>query len=104
MTIFKLRTNTLKTEQKQRRKTGNPRWGFCVGADVQEDEITIESIRGAPLTISTVEEIVDDDHVIISIKGILEYLVGVASFVDRDLLEPGVSVLLNSIVCVFLAR
>ena len=63
----------------------------------EEDEITIESIRGAPLTISTVEEIVDDDHVIISIKGILEYLVGVASFVDRDLLEPGVSVLLNSI-------
>lgn len=75
-----------------------------MGTDVQEDEITIESIRGAPLTISTVEEIVDDDHVIISIKGILEYLVGVASFVDRDLLEPGVSVLLNSIVCVFLAR
>lgn len=40
----------------------------------------------------------DDDHVIISIRGILEYLVGVASFVDRDLLEPGVSVLVNSLV------
>ncbi|KAK8813851.1 hypothetical protein WA556_000422, partial [Blastocystis sp. ATCC 50177/Nand II] len=63
----------------------------------EENELTIESIRGSPLTISTVEEIVDDDHVIISIRGILEYLVGVASFVDRDLLEPGVSVLVNSL-------
>ena len=42
----------------------------------------------------------DDDHVIISIRGILEYLVGVASFVDRDLLEPGVSVLVTSLVTI----
>ena len=62
----------------------------------ENDEITIESIRGSPLTICTVEEIIDDDNVIISIKGILEYLVGVASFVDRDLLEPGVSVFVTN--------
>ena len=62
----------------------------------EKDEITIESIRGSPLTICTVEEIIDDDNVIISIKGILEYLVGVASFVDRDLLEPGVSVFVTN--------
>lgn len=67
----------------------------------QDNELTVESIRGSPLSICTVEEIVDDDHVIISIKGVLEYLVGVASFVDRDLLEPGVSALVTSNVQIF---
>lgn len=60
--------------------------------------MTIESIRGSPLNICTVDEIIDEDHVIISIRGVLQYLVGVASFVDRDLLEPNCSVLVNPIV------
>ena len=60
--------------------------------------MTIESIRGSPLNICTVDEIIDDDHVIIRIRGVLQYLVGVASFVDRDLLEPNCSVLVNPIV------
>lgn len=68
---------------------------------LQDDELTIDSIRGSPLNICTVEEIVDDDHVIVSSQGILEYLVGVASIVDRDLLEPGCSVLVNPLVCIF---
>ena len=54
------------------------------------------SIREPPLKICTAEEIIDDDHVIISLRGVLEYLVGVASFVDRDLLEPGVSALITT--------
>ena len=58
--------------------------------------MTVQSIRGSPLQICTVEEIIDDDHVIISLRGVLEYLVGVASFVDRDLLEPGVSALITT--------
>ena len=63
--------------------------------------MTIESIRGSPLNICTVEEIIDEDHVIISLRGVLQYLVGVASFVDRDLLEPNCSVLVNPIVLHF---
>lgn len=70
--------------------------------DEQENELTIESIRGSPLNICTVDEIIDEDHVIISLRGVLQYLVGVASFVDRDLLEPNCSVLVNPIVCFFL--
>lgn len=69
--------------------------------DTQENELTIESIRGSPLNICTVEEIIDEDHVIISLRGVLQYLVGVASFVDRDLLEPNCSVLVNPIVQYF---
>lgn len=69
--------------------------------DEQENELTIESIRGSPLNICTVEEIIDEDHVIISLRGVLQYLVGVASFVDRDLLEPNCSVLVNPIVLHF---
>ena len=69
--------------------------------DEQENELTIESIRGSPLNICKVEEIIDEDHVIISLRGVLQYLVGVASFVDRDLLEPNCSVLVNPIVLHF---
>ena len=69
--------------------------------DEQENELTIESIRGSPMNICTVEEIIDEDHVIISLRGVLQYLVGVASFVDRDLLEPNCSVLVNPIVLHF---
>ena len=69
--------------------------------DEQENELTIESIRGSPLNFCTVEEIIDEDHVIISLRGVLQYLVGVASFVDRDLLEPNCSVLVNPIVLHF---
>ena len=96
--ISKLRTNILRTESKQKRTKLLTRWVVVRLCEKQNDEITIESIRGSPLTICTVEEIIDDDNVIISIKGILEYLVGVASFVDRDLLEPGVSVFVTNTV------
>lgn len=51
------------------------------------------SIREPPLKICTAEEIIDDDHVVISTPGHLDQLVKVATFVDRDLLEPGCTVI-----------
>ena len=51
------------------------------------------SIREPPLNICTAEEIIDDDHVVISTPGHLDQLVKVATFVDRDLLEPGCTVI-----------
>ena len=41
------------------------------------------------------EEIVDDNHAIVSASVGLKHYTSILSFVDKDLLEPGCSVLLN---------
>ena len=47
------------------------------------------------MTVGTLEEIIDDEHVIVTPHVGLEYYVPIFSFVDKDQLEPGCSVLLN---------
>lgn len=61
------------------------------------DDITmqVEIIRGHPLQVGTLEEFVDDHHAIVSAGLGPEYYVPIHSFVDKDLLEPGCTVLLN---------
>lgn len=54
----------------------------------------VEELRGMPLQVGTLEEIIDDSHAIVSTVG--EHYVSVMSFVDKDQLEPGASVLLHS--------
>jgi 26S proteasome regulatory subunit T2 len=41
------------------------------------------------MTVATLEEIIDDDHVIVS-HG-LDYYIPMLSIVDKDLIEPGCS-------------
>jgi len=55
----------------------------------------VDRLRGTPMAIGTLEEIIDDDHAIISTGGGGESYVPIMSFVDKDLLEPGCSVLLH---------
>lgn len=55
----------------------------------------VEQLRGSPLSVGTLEEFVDDNHAIITTGVGLEYYVNIMSFVDKDLLEPGCTVLLN---------
>lgn len=45
--------------------------------------------------VGTLEEIIDDDHAIVSSSTGPEYYVSILSFVDKDLLEPGCSILLH---------
>ena len=47
------------------------------------------------MTIGNLEEIIDDDHAICTPNVGLEYYVPMLSFVDKDQLEPGCSVILN---------
>jgi 26S proteasome regulatory subunit T2 len=47
------------------------------------------------MAVGTMEEIIDDDHAIISTTSGPEYYVSIMSYVDKDLLEPGCSVLLH---------
>ncbi|KAI8994814.1 26S proteasome subunit P45 [Pilobolus umbonatus] len=61
----------------------------------QEERTRVDDLRGSPMTIGSLEEIIDDDHVIVSSATGPEYYVSVMSFVDKDLLEPGCSVLLH---------
>ena len=47
------------------------------------------------MVVGTLEEIVDEDHAIVSPQQGLEFYVPMFSFVDKDQLEPGCSLLLN---------
>lgn len=61
----------------------------------KEEREKIDDIRGAPMSIGTLEEIIDDDHAIVSSSSGPEYYVSILSFVDKELLEPGCQVLLH---------
>lgn len=58
--------------------------------------VILEQLRGHPLAIGTLEEFIDDDHAIVSSGLGLEYYSAIMSFVDKDLLEPGCTVILNN--------
>ncbi|TVY87982.1 26S proteasome regulatory subunit-like protein [Lachnellula willkommii] len=55
----------------------------------------VDDMRGSPMGVGTLEEMIDDDHAIVSSTTGPEYYVSIMSFVDKDLLEPGASVLLH---------
>jgi len=62
----------------------------------QEEERTkVDDLRGTPMSVGSLEEIIDDNHAIVSTSVGSEHYVSILSFVDKDLLEPGCSVLLN---------
>jgi len=61
----------------------------------QDERSKVDDIRGTPMMVGTLEEIVDDDHAIISTASGPESYVSIMSFVDKDRIEPGCSVLLN---------
>lgn len=48
-----------------------------------------------PLTVGTLEEMIDDNHCIVSSSGLPDQYVCILSIVDADALEPGCSVLLR---------
>ncbi|KAJ2337644.1 ATPase of 26S proteasome regulatory subunit 4 [Coemansia sp. RSA 1694] len=61
----------------------------------QEERARIDELRGSPMAVSTLEEVIDDNHVIVSTSSGPEYYVSMLSFVDKDQLEPGCSVLMH---------
>ena len=61
-----------------------------------ELESKLEEIRGTPLSIGTIEELIDDSHAIVSSVGGPDYYVNILSFVDRDQLEAGSTILLHN--------
>ncbi|KAJ2003473.1 ATPase of 26S proteasome regulatory subunit 4 [Coemansia thaxteri] len=61
----------------------------------QEERARVDELRGSPMAVSTLEEVIDDNHVIVSTSTGPEYYVPMLSFVDKDQLEPGCSVLVH---------
>lgn len=55
----------------------------------------MDDLRGSPMSVGNLEEIIDDNHAIVSSSTGPEYYVTILSFVDKDELEPGCSVLLH---------
>jgi 26S proteasome regulatory subunit T2 len=61
----------------------------------EEERGRVDDMRGSPMGVGSLEEMIDDDHAIVSSTTGPEYYVSIMSFVDKDLLEPGCSVLLH---------
>lgn len=62
---------------------------------LQSERAKVEELRGTPMSVGTLEEMIDDNHAIVSSSNGPEYYVCVMSFVNQDLLEPGSTVLLH---------
>jgi len=61
----------------------------------QEERTKVDDLRGTPMSVGSLEEIIDENHAIVGSSVGPEYYVGILSFVDQQLLEPGSSVLLH---------
>ncbi|XP_062013941.1 26S proteasome regulatory subunit 4 homolog A-like [Rosa rugosa] len=64
-------------------------------AEEEDKSKVVEGLRGSPLDVGTLEELIDDNHAIVSSSSGTHY-VGIMSFVDKDQLEPGCDVLLHN--------
>lgn len=65
-------------------------------ASAEEERNRVDELRGTPMGIGTLEEIIDDNHAIVSSSVGPEYYVSILSIVDKDQLEPGCSVLTHN--------
>lgn len=63
---------------------------------IDEDRNKVDEMRGTPMNVGNLEEFIDENHAIVSTNMGPEFYSGILSFVDKDELEPGSSVLLNS--------
>merc|ERR1712140_18758 len=61
----------------------------------EEERSKVDDLRGTPMSVGSLEEIIDDNRAIVSTSVGSEHYVSILSFVDKDQLEPGCSVLLN---------
>merc|ERR1712066_902598 len=60
-----------------------------------EESNKLDEIRGSPMDVGSLEEFIDENHCIVSTAMGPEYYVNILSFVDKDQLEPGSSILMH---------
>merc|ERR1719456_1660214 len=61
-----------------------------------EEKNKLDDLRGSPMDVGSLEEFIDENHCIVSTAMGPEYYVNVLSFVDKDQLEPGCSILMHN--------
>merc|ERR1711871_1534556 len=67
------------------------------GEDSAKEELNkVDELRGTPMGVSTLEEMIDDTHAIVSSSVGPEDYVSIMSFVDKDQIEPGCSILMHN--------
>ncbi|KAF0981604.1 hypothetical protein FDP41_012261 [Naegleria fowleri] len=64
--------------------------------DMEQERNMVDELRGSPMAVGTLEEIIDDNHAIVSSSVGPEFYVSILSIVDKDQLEPGCSVLMHN--------
>ncbi|KAK4408197.1 26S proteasome regulatory subunitA [Sesamum angolense] len=62
----------------------------------EEDRSKVDDLRGSPMSVGNLEELIDENHAIVSSSVGPEYYVGILSFVDKDQLEPGCGILMHN--------
>lgn len=62
----------------------------------EEDWSKIDDLRGSPMSVGNLEELIDENDAIVSSSIGPEYYVGILSFVDKDQLEPGCAILMHN--------
>lgn len=62
----------------------------------EEERTKVDELRGSPMSVGSLEEIIDENHAIVSSLVGPEYYVNIMSFVDKSQLEPGCSILLHN--------
>ncbi|KAL9057432.1 MAG: hypothetical protein Q9162_002377 [Coniocarpon cinnabarinum] len=88
-------------ERIRRAKAANSTQPSSAGGDSDaldrnaDERSRVDDMRGSPMGVGNLEEMIDDDHAIVSSATGPEYYVSIMSFVDKDLLEPGASILLH---------
>jgi len=61
----------------------------------EEERSKVDELRGRPMAVGNLEEVIDDEHAIVSTSMGSEHYVSMLSFVDKDLIEPNCTVLLH---------
>merc|ERR1712000_450971 len=61
----------------------------------QEERSKVDELRGTPMDVGTLDEIIDDNHAIVSSSVGPRYYVPICSFVDKDQIEPGCQILMH---------
>lgn len=68
----------------------------------EEDRSKVDDLRGSPMSVGNLEELIDENHAIVSSSVGPEYYVGILSFVDKDQLEPGCAILMHNKVIIII--
>ncbi|KAH1129884.1 hypothetical protein J1N35_001262 [Gossypium stocksii] len=62
----------------------------------EEGRSKVDDLRGSSMSVGNLEELIDENHAIVSSLVGPEYYVGILSFVDKDQLEPRCAILMHN--------